>query len=654
MFVVSRASSCVTSQGFEEPDLTGFATTDSESESISRRSGGSDRSRGRSRSRSRSRTPSPFGATIAEVIEEGLTPPASPQPRESSFFAAAAAAVAAGAVALDKSAVSAADGVLSGKIEGDGGAQTATGVGDGRTEKALVEEADLGSVGAIGGGDGGIREIGGGGLGGGLLPGVEQERADLTVPPPPACSSVEAAAQSPSAALGRPGGNSSTDKQAPAAASASVSAPGTGDGGQQQQHPSVEDHQSDAMAAEAEARAEPAGGNDARRTPTSVADSSNSDDVSDWDSGLRSPTPGASSGADGGGPGGGAPAAPPPLISRVSSAVFAGSPALETPDREDMMVCVQPDTAGGGGSGVAWAAGGHGRKPSSGPFLFKPVALTKEAMVAMKWDETDAGGAPQTTSDLKATLVSPGTGVAAPPPDLGKKPPCGAPRDEATAVGELGSDGGGGGGGGKKSTGGTVLLSKGDVAAAESGSGSASEAAASGEGAGEKPAVPMLAATKVSASVAAVASTVAGAGSRAEPRSEGRVQGMVSRNIYGGPTEVRLVFVRRGRVFLGGRSIVGGELVLSSCQKARSCVKCHVLNDLTSLALARVSFLSYPILSFRVPGAPRPSRRLPWREETTTAEPACRTRPRCGFSPLQSIFFERSEISKLPELHRAV
>eukprot|EP00752_Nemacystus_decipiens_P012274 g10880.t1 len=532
-------------EGFEEPDLTGFATTDSESESISRRSG-SDQSRVRSRSRSRSRTPSPFGATIAEVIEEGLSPPASPELRGSSSFAqpqpAAATATgpaAAAAGALERSAASGVDGG-SGGGDAERAAQSASREGDVRTDRVLMGRAGLGIVGAIDGDDGGMKR-GGLCLGGGPLRGAEHRRPDVAVPRPPA-SSLEAA-QSPSAQLAGCDGKSSIDRQTAAAAAQTplpppASAPGTGDGAAHQQHPSTKD-QSDSVE-EAEPTAAPGGGDSARRTPTSVADSSNSEDISDWDSGLRSPTPGASSGVDGGGAAAAAAAAakaPPPLISRVSSAVFAGSPALESQGREDMMVCVQPDSAGGGGSGVAWAAGGHGRRPSSGPFLFKPVALTKEAMESMKWDETTGDcGAPPTSSEANKALVAAGA-RAAPPTELAKRPPHGS--------GGLGSDYGG-----KESTGSTVLLSKGDAAGAESGSGSASEAAASGEGAGETraavAAVPTLAAavvsmgddaTKVSASVAAVASTVAVAGSRKEPRAAGKVQGMVYRRIYGGPTE---------------------------------------------------------------------------------------------------------------------
>lgn len=159
-----------------------------------------------------------------------------------------------------------------------------------------------------------------------------------------------------------------------------------------------------------------------------VETSSSNSDVSDWDTSLCSSSP---KGFDLNGPDAAAAAAvalQTPLVCRVSHASLTASQGPGCLDEEgDMMFCGQPGEAGaaGTGSGIAWpvaGAAGAGtsrpslpRKPSAGPVLFTPAALTEEAMKSMGYWGGSPGAVPTpkhsfpalvstTSSDPPATL----------------------------------------------------------------------------------------------------------------------------------------------------------------------------------------------------------------------------------------------------------
>lgn len=288
----------------------------------------------------------------------------------------------------------------------------------------------------------------------------------------------------------------------------------------------------------------------ATMTPTgkSLAGSSTNSDVSDWDRSLGSPSPGFEPGGSGGGGGGGGGSGGDhaPLVCRVSTAALKGAQYLEGSGEEDVVVCVQPGSAagGGGGSGVAWSAAGvdvaalgvrGSRKSSSGPVLFRPAALTEEAMTSMGW-----GGTAASTAGSGSLADPPGAVVIVTKPGSAEGPSWeDATSSDTTFAG--------------KAVGGVDLPVSGVAAVAAGSRDSRSEstalegggvcAAGLGLGAGAGLAAPVVVVDvpAVSSSVTVALVSAGGGGAASRVGEAGRkVQAMVSRRIFRGPMgEVR-------------------------------------------------------------------------------------------------------------------
>ncbi|CAN0096311.1 unnamed protein product, partial [Ectocarpus sp. 13 AM-2016] len=330
-------------EGFEEPDLTGFDTTDSESESLPRAPGSS---RSRSRSRSPSLSPPRKGGgsrasmTVDERVKSEERGPASSSTLLQGLDVTAAASGAA-----------------------DDAASTGGGEGD-----ALRPSGD-----------------GGGGLeidDGKASPGEGEGTADVVV------GSEEGDG-------GRHGEERGSDSPSAAAAVAPMQASADAAGERRGSTAA-----SEVMVSPVPLAAEPAGlgrmrlggvdegeegngssrggGNAGRELPLSLSDSRHSggdfsDDVSDWDRSLRSltsPPPGSPDLLVEGAPD----PSQVPLMRRLSTAMLMAPTALKGPDEGVDAVAGEP--IGGGKVGCL-------RRPSFGPVLFTPAGLAEQAMATM-------------------------------------------------------------------------------------------------------------------------------------------------------------------------------------------------------------------------------------------------------------------------------
>ncbi|CAM9653623.1 unnamed protein product, partial [Scytosiphon promiscuus] len=427
-------------EGFEEPDLAGFATTDSESDSPSHR--------GRSDSQHfpRSRSTSPFGGPAdSSVVEEGLDEDrrrmtASPL---GLYLAAAASGAAlesprAGTVFSDE-AVDA-----RGPVECDVGDGSPAG-GEGGTDQSgeifgfletpalragVADEGESWAEEPSGAVDGlGLAEQGPMGL---VAPATfsAEPPQELQTGGPGVPSARETVMGSPQAVVPREQGVNDGLR-------ARMESWGVeGDGG-------VEGSCDSGGGEEAE-RAPAEEGPRSRTTSGSSRDSS-SEEISDWDKNLNSPVPGMFShvpGADA--------AQVPSLMSRMSSQALKGDRDKD----KDVSFCVPPSgtgSTGGRASVGVWSAssagagaGGRpsfGRTPSAGPVLFTPASMSLGLpAAAVPMVGAPAPGSTCAAATAGSTASLPGTATIASSTQT--------PESGTVAEPPGGGDGGAGKGGG--------------------------------------------------------------------------------------------------------------------------------------------------------------------------------------------------------------
>lgn len=533
-------------QGFEEPDLAGFATTDSESESPSRR----DRSH--SRRYSRSRSTSPFGgATGSNVMDEGLDEDrrrmtASPL----GLYLAAAASGAAldspreGAMGTEDDAVVVA--VAGGTGECDvGDRRTPTGGEKGggavdRNEATAFLETPAGGAEedagwAEGPGNGKSEDVGG--------PLLAELRLASSATAPGMFSAEPAHEGAVGGACVSPAGEMA------------VGSPQPGFSGELRVDEGLRPRmESGGGGGDVDVEVVGGGaGGDVGRTPTdgapksrssrsrSSSGASSSDEISDWDKNLNSPSPVSFSEVLGANA-----VQMPSLVYRMSSPALN----LKGGGDKDVTFCVQQggDAGGRTSMGGAWSvAGGHiggrpsyGRTPSAGPILFTPASMSLGLAAATAAAAATVVGTPSRESICASitttAAVEPGTSL---PPAVAVASCKQALESGMVAEVPPSVDGGLGEAGGAAGVTETCEGSTEGVPCVEMGPASGrpdaevSEASTAVKGEEEATAV-----------VGAVATPTAGAGGGGGGRAEmggkaagRRVHGMVSRRIYGGPME---------------------------------------------------------------------------------------------------------------------
>ncbi|CBJ48607.1 hypothetical protein Esi_0039_0072 [Ectocarpus siliculosus] len=438
-------------EGFEEPDLTGFDTTDSESESLPRAPGSS-----RSRSRSRSPPLSPprkGGSRASMTVEERVDseergPASSSASLQGLDLAAAASGTADDAVATT----------------GGGDCDTLRPSGDGGGGLEIDDEK------ASPGEDGGAADVadvvvgseeGDGGRRG-------EERGSDSPAAPSAAAAAAAAVQALAGAAGERRGSSVASEVMVSPVPAAAEPAGLGPmriGG------ADEEEKGDGSSR--------GSGNAGREAPLSLSDSRHSggdlsDDVSDWDRSLRSltsPPPGSPDLLVEGAPD----PSQVPLMRRLSTAMLMAPKALKGPDEGLDAVAGEP--IGGGKAGCLI-------RPSFGPVLFTPAGLAEQAMATMISCPEDTTASPPAAG--APGLSPPSEAAAAEPSSSRHASPRAAAHATEMSGGVVSADGGSPGGGQAECAG------LGPVAAAaagetmESTTGVGSAALAAGGGAGRE------------------------------------------------------------------------------------------------------------------------------------------------------------------------
>ncbi|CAM9241239.1 unnamed protein product, partial [Ectocarpus sp. 4 AP-2014] len=429
--------------GFEEPDLTGFDSTDSESESLPRTPGSS---RSRSRSRSPSLSPPRKGGsrasmTVDERVECEECEERGPASSSASLQGLDVAAAAASGAADDAAATGG----------GDGDALRPSGDGGGGVE---IDDEKASS-----GEDGGAADVvvgseeGGGGRRG------EERGSDLP----------SAAAAAPVQALAGAAGERRGSSAASEVMVSPVLPPAEPAGLGRVRLGGVDDEEK----GDGSSRG---GGNAGRELPLSLSDSRHSggdfsDDVSDWDRSLRSltsPPPGSPDLLVEGAPD----PSQVPLMRRLSTAMLMAPKALKGPD--EGVDAVAGDPFGGGMVGCL-------RRPSFGPLLFTPAGLAEQAMATMISCPEDTTAPPPAAG--APGLSPPSAAAAAAEPSSRHASPRAAAQATEMGGGVASADGGSPGGGQVECAGlGPVAAAKEETTESTTGVGSAAVAAGGGAG----------------------------------------------------------------------------------------------------------------------------------------------------------------------------